>query len=210
MLDGPRGKSMTKKLTRKRFSPSLFVVHFGTEGEWPDLPHHSILFGPRYQGLLGDIYRGNKLASDPSLYLHHPTATDPEMAPPGCSTHYVLAPVPHLGRGGIDWDREGTAYRDHILEMVEARAMPGLRSRLRTVFHYAPTDFRDDLGAHLGSAFSLEPLLTQSAWFRVHNRDDQISNLYFVGAGTHPGAGIPGVVGSAKATAGLMIEDLLG
>ena len=210
MVSGPRGAAMARKLARKRFSPSLFVVHFGTEGEWPDLPHHSILFGPRYQGLLGDIYRGNRLAEDPSLYLHHPTATDPGLAPPGCSTHYVLAPVPHLGRGGIDWDAEGVRYRDHILAMVEARAMPGLRTRLRTVFHYAPTDFRDDLGAHLGSAFSLEPLLTQSAWFRVHNRDDRIGNLYFVGAGTHPGAGIPGVVGSAKATAGLMIGDLAG
>ena len=115
-----------------------------------------------------------------------------------------------LGRGGIDWDAEGVRYRDHILAMVEARAMPGLRSRLRTVFHYAPTDFRDDLGAHLGSAFSLEPLLTQSAWFRGHNRDDVIGNFYLVGAGTHPGAGIPGVVGSAKATAGLMIGDLAG
>jgi phytoene desaturase len=210
MVAGARGAAMTRSLTRKRFSPSLFVVHFGTEGAWPDLPHHSILFGPRYRGLLGDIYRGNRLAEDPSLYLHHPTATDPSLSPPGCSTHYVLAPVPHLGRGGIDWAKEGSRYRDHILAMVEARVMPGLRGRLRTVFHYAPTDFRDDLGAHLGSAFSLEPLLTQSAWFRVHNRDDHIPNLYFVGAGTHPGAGIPGVVGSAKATAGLMIADLLG
>jgi phytoene desaturase len=210
MLAGARGSAMARKLARKRFSPSLFVVHFGTDGIWPDLPHHSILFGPRYQGLLGDIYRGNGLAEDPSLYLHHPTATDPSLSPPGCSTHYVLAPVPHLGRGGIDWEKDGPRYREHILDMVEARAMPGLRERLRTVFHYAPTDFRDDLGAHLGSAFSLEPLLTQSAWFRVHNRDDAIGNLYFVGAGTHPGAGIPGVVGSAKATAGLMIADLQG
>jgi phytoene desaturase len=210
MVAGPRGAAMARKLARKRFSPSLFVVHFGTDGEWPDLPHHSILFGPRYQGLLGDIYRGGTLADDPSLYLHHPTATDPSLAPPGCSTHYVLAPVPHLGNAPVDWAVEGPRYRDLILDQVEARAMPGLRGRIRTLFHYAPTDFRDDLGAHLGSAFSLEPLLTQSAWFRVHNRDDRIANLYFVGAGTHPGAGIPGVVGSAKATAGLMIADLQG
>ena len=205
-----RGPVAARRLRRKRFSPSLFVVHFGTLGEWPDVPHHSILFGPRYQGLLGDIYGRGRRPADPSLYLHHPTATDPAMAPPGCSTFYVLAPVPHLGNLPIDWAVEGPLYRDRILEIVEQRVMPGLRGRISTCFHYTPRDFESDLGAHLGSAFSLEPLLTQSAWFRVHNRDDVIDNLYFVGAGTHPGAGIPGVVGSAKATAGLMIDDLAG
>ncbi|HEY0147694.1 MAG TPA: phytoene desaturase [Allosphingosinicella sp.] len=210
MLEGARGKKAAAALRRKRFSPSLFVVHFGTEGEWPDLPHHSILFGPRYKGLLGDIYKGSALADDPSIYLHHPTITDPAMAPAGCSTLYALAPVPHLGRTDFDWETEGQAYADRILEIVEQRVMPGLRGRIRTSFHYSPKDFETDLRSHLGSAFSLEPLLTQSAYFRVHNRDDKIPNLYFTGAGTHPGAGIPGVVGSAKATAGLMIADLLG
>lgn len=197
-----------RKLKAKRFSPSLFVVHFGTTGDWPDVPHHSIVFGPRYRGLLDDIYRGGGLAADPSLYLHHPTATDPSMAPNGHSTFYVLAPVPHLGKANIDWEVEGLRYRDQVLSILEQRFMPGLRDRITTMFHYTPFDFRDDLAAHLGSAFSLEPVLTQSAWFRVHNRDSDIGNLYFVGAGTHPGAGIPGVVGSAKATAALMIEDL--
>lgn len=209
MLAGARGRKEAARLRRKRFSPSLFVVHFGTEGRWPDIPHHSILFGPRYQGLLADIYRGSTPAPDPALYLHHPTATDPSLAPPGCSTFYALAPVPHLGHGEIDWKKEGGAYRERILDILEERGMPGLRARIRTMFHYTPADFQADLGAHLGSAFSLEPLLTQSAWFRVHNRDASIPQLYFVGAGTHPGAGIPGVVGSAKATAGLMIGDLL-
>ncbi len=208
MLGHPRGKAAGRKLRRKRFSPSLFVVHFGTSGTWPDVPHHSILFGPRYQGLLKDIYRGTDLAGDPSIYLHHPTATDPAMAPEGDSTFYALAPVPHLGKHGFDWDRDGATYRDTILKIVEERMMPGLRGRITTLFHYSPRDFERDLNSHLGSAFSLEPILTQSAWFRVHNRDDKITNLYFVGAGTHPGAGIPGVVGSAKATAGLMIADL--
>jgi len=206
--DNKRGRSAAARLRRRRFSPSLFVVHFGARGEWPDVPHHSILFGPRYQGLLGDIYGKGRLADDPSLYLHHPTATDPSMAPPGCSTFYALAPVPHLGNHPVDWTVEGPRYRDRILEIVEARALPGVRGKIETCFHYTPKDFETDLGAHLGSAFSLEPLLTQSAFFRVHNRDDVIRNLYFVGAGTHPGAGIPGVVGSAKATAGLMIDDL--
>jgi phytoene desaturase len=210
MLDDPRGKKAAAALRRKRFSPSLFVVHFGTEGEWPDVPHHSILFGPRYKGLLNDIYKGSGLADDPSIYLHHPTITDPDMAPPGCSTLYALAPVPHLGRSDFDWETEGPRYAERILEIIEQRVMPGLRGRIRTQFHYSPRDFETDLRSHLGSAFSLEPLLTQSAYFRVHNRDDTIPNLYFTGAGTHPGAGIPGVVGSAKATAGLMIEDLLG
>jgi phytoene desaturase len=199
-----------RKLKAKRFSPSLFVVHFGTTGAWPDIPHHSIVFGPRYRGLLDDIYKGGGLAPDPSLYLHHPTATDPSMAPNGHSTFYVLAPVPHLGKANVDWEVEGPRYRDQVLSILEQRFMPGLRERITTMFHYTPFDFRDDLAAHLGSAFSLEPVLTQSAWFRVHNRDSDMGNLYFVGAGTHPGAGIPGVVGSAKATAALMIEDLAG
>jgi phytoene desaturase len=202
-----RGPSAAKRLKRKRFSPSLFVVHIGTQGTWPNLPHHSILFGPRYAGLLGDIYDRGTLPGDPSLYLHHPTATDPAMAPPGHSTLYALAPVPHLGKLPVDWKTEGAAYADAIIDLLEQRLMPGLRGRITIRFHYAPDDFADDLGAHLGSAFSLEPLLTQSAWFRVHNRDSSIPNLYFVGAGTHPGAGIPGVVGSARATAGLMIDD---
>ena len=203
-----RGPKVAARLRRKRFSPSLFVVHFGVRGEYADVPHHTILFGPRYQGLLGDIYDRGNLPDDPSLYIHHPTATDPGMAPAGHSTFYALAPVPHLGKLPVDWAVEGPRYRDRILEIVEQRLVPGLRERIEILFHYTPQDFADDLGAHLGSAFSLEPLLTQSAWFRVHNRDDSIRNLYFVGAGTHPGAGIPGVVGSAAATAGLMIEDL--
>lgn len=203
-----RGAAAGRKLRRKRFSPSLFVVHFGVKGDYPDVKHHTILFGPRYRGLLGDIYRNGRLASDPSLYIHHPSLTDPAMAPPGHSTFYALAPVPHLGKLDVDWTIEGPRYRDLILDLVERRLVPGLKANLTTSFHYTPADFSHDLGAHLGSAFSLEPLLTQSAWFRVHNRDDVIPNLYFVGAGTHPGAGIPGVVGSAKATAGLMIDDL--
>jgi phytoene desaturase len=202
-----RGPSRVKALKRKRHSPSLFVLHFGLEGTFPDIAHHSILFGPRYEQLLGDIYDRGVLASDPALYLHHPSATDPSMAPPGCSTFYALAPVPHLGKAPIDWEAEGDRYAEVILDVIEQRLIPDVRSRLRTRFHYAPSDFQSDLFAHLGSAFSLEPVLWQSAWLRPHNRDDVIRNLYFVGAGTHPGAGIPGVVGSAEATAGLMLNQ---
>ena len=203
-----RGERATKALEKKRFSPSLFVVHFGIKGTFPGIPHHSILFGPRYKALLTDIYEHGVLAKDFSLYLHHPTVSDPTLAPEGCSSFYVLAPVPHLGKLPIDWAEIGPVYANRILDHLEATLIPGLRERLVTSFHYTPQDFAQDLNAHLGSAFSLEPLLTQSAFFRVHNRDDAIPNLYFVGAGTHPGAGIPGVVGSAKATAALMLDDL--
>ncbi|RVT90450.1 phytoene desaturase [Sphingomonas crocodyli] len=206
--DHKRGQTAARRLKRKRFSPSLFVVHFGLRGTFADIPHHNILFGPRYKGLLDDIYGADRLAPDPALYLHHPSATDRTMAPKGCSTFYALAPVPHLGQHSPDWTEQGPHYQERIIDIVQARLIPDLRQRLVTSFHYTPVDFASDLGAHLGSAFSLEPRLTQSAWFRVHNRDDVLSNLYFVGAGTHPGAGIPGVVGSAQATAGLMIDDL--
>ena len=208
--DHPRGKKAAKSLARKRWSPSLFVVHFGVKGEYPDIAHHSILFGPRYKGLLDDIYKNGVVPDDFSLYLHHPTATDKAMAPEGYSTFYALAPVAHLGKAKLDWDGAfGQQFADAILDEVEARVLPGLRANLATSFHYTPADFGRDLSAHLGSAFSLEPVLWQSAYFRAHNRDDVISNLYFVGAGTHPGAGIPGVVGSAKATANLMLEDAI-
>ena len=205
----PRGKKAAKSLKRKRWSPSLFVVHFGLKGSFPEIPHHMILFGPRYKGLLDDIYKNGRVPEDFSLYLHHPSVTDPAMAPEGHSTFYVLAPVAHLGKAKADWDGEfGEAFKQRILDEVAKRLIPDLKDRLVTSFHYAPTDFGRDLNAHLGSAFSLEPVLWQSAYLRAHNRDDVIPNLYFVGAGTHPGAGIPGVVGSAKATAALMLEDL--
>ncbi len=203
----PRGAAKGRALKRARFSPSLFVVYFGVRKAYPDVKHHSILFGPRYKGLLRDIYDRGVLAEDFSLYLHHPTATDPAMAPPGCSAFYVLSPVPHLGKAPIDWDVEGPRYRDRILDKLEAWLLPGLRANLAHVSELTPLGFQRNLSAHLGSAFSLEPILTQSAWFRVHNRDDVLRNLYFVGAGTHPGAGIPGVVGSAKATARVLLGD---
>ena len=206
LLTGSRSAQRTStRLARKSYSPSLFVVHFGVKGAWPGIPHHMILFGPRYKGLLEDIYDHGVLAQDFSLYLHHPTVTDPSMAPEGMSTFYALAPVPHLGKFPVDWDEIAPILEQRILDEVERRLIPGLKDRIVTRFSYTPKDFGHDLNAHLGSAFSLEPTLMQSAWFRVHNRDDHIPNLYFVGAGTHPGAGIPGVVGSAKATAALML-----
>jgi phytoene desaturase len=210
MPDNGHAQRRAKSLRKKKFSPSLFVVHFGVQGTWPGIAHHMILFGPRYKGLLDDIYKHGVLPEDFSIYLHHPSVTDPSMAPPGMSTFYALVPVANMGKLPIDWDEIGPQFEKRVLDEVGRRLIPDIHSRIVTKFSYTPKDFSIDLSAHQGSAFSLEPLLTQSAYFRAHNRDDAIQNFYLVGAGTHPGAGIPGVVGSAKATAGLMIEDLLG
>ncbi len=202
-----RGRKNGKALAKKRHSMSLFVIYFGLKTTRPELKHHMVLFGPRYRALIAEIFKSDGLADDFSLYLHAPSVTDDSLAPPGHSAYYVLSPVPHLGTADIDWAVAGPKYRDRILQYLNDRYIPGLLDDLVTVRHFTPFDFRDELNAHVGSAFSIEPILTQSAWFRPHNRDDVIPNLYIVGAGTHPGAGIPGVVGSAKATAGLMIAD---
>ena len=204
----PAGSKRSARLERSRFSMSLFLIYFGTRRRHPHLAHHNVLFGPRYRELLEDIFVNGILADDFSLYLHAPTATDPTLAPAGCEAFYVLAPVPHLGLSTVDWRVEGPRYAERILAYLEARYIPHLREDLVTSRIFTPLDFKETLHAHHGSAFSLEPVLTQSAWFRVHNRDDRIAGLYLVGAGTHPGAGVPGVVNSAVATAGLMIEDL--
>jgi phytoene desaturase len=208
LAETARGPQMARKLARKRFSPSMFIVHFGIEGSWPGIPHHTVLFGPRYKGLLEDIYDHGVLPQDFSIYLHHPTVTDPSLAPPGKSTFYALIPVANQGKLPIDWEQIGPLIENRVLDEVGRRLIPDIHDRIVTKFHYAPRDFALDLNAYQGSAFSLEPILSQSAWFRGHNRDDKIGNFYLVGAGTHPGAGIPGVVASAKTTARLMLEDL--
>jgi phytoene desaturase len=207
LADEGRLAGVRRSLPRKRFSMSLFLVYFGLKREHPELAHHTVLFGPRYRELLADIFDRGVLADDFSLYVHAPSVTDPGLAPPGCSTYYALAPVPHLGRGDIDWETAAPAYRDRILAYIEEHYIPGLRADLVTCRTFTPADFQVELNAYQGSAFSLEPVLTQSAFFRVHNRDPRVQGLYFVGAGTHPGAGVPGVVNSAKATAGLVMAD---
>ncbi|MCW6508678.1 phytoene desaturase [Lichenifustis flavocetrariae] len=208
LRDTPRGPAKAAKIKRQRHSMSLFVIYFGLKRHRPEVAHHTVLFGPRYKGLIDAIFNKETLADDFSLYLHNPCVTDPSLAPPGGGSFYVLAPVPHLGTApDVDWQVEGPKYRDRIFAYLEERCLPGLRDDLVTSRIFTPLDFRDELNAHVGSAFSVEPILTQSAWFRPHNRDDVIPNLYIVGAGTHPGAGVPGVIGSAKATAGLMLAD---
>ena len=201
------GVRAARRLKRMKHGMSLFLVYFGTRARYPGLAHHNVIFGPRYQGLLADIFERGVLPADFSLYLHAPSYTDPSLAPPGCHAYYVLAPVPHLGKCAVDWASAGPRYARQVLSCLEERLMPGLTDDLVTQRVFTPLDFSRELNAHLGSAFSLEPRLTQSAWFRVHNRDRRIRGLYFVGAGTHPGAGVPGVVNSAKATAGVILED---
>lgn len=206
LANEPRAASMTKKLDRMDWSMSLFVLYFGTTKRWSNLAHHTVLFGPRYAELLREIFGGSVLPDDFSLYLHAPTVTDPSLAPPGCEAFYVLSPVPHLGNANIDWETVGPRYADKILAYLE-RDLPGLRDSIVTRRHFTPREFASELGAHHGSAFSVAPRLTQSAWFRPSNRDPNIPGLYLVGAGTHPGAGVPGVINSAKATASLVTED---
>jgi phytoene desaturase len=202
----PEAQKTAKRLRRAEWSMSLFVLYFGTDRAY-DLAHHTVLFGPRYRGLLQDVFHGQQLPDDFSLYLHAPSVTDASLAPPGGATFYVLSPVPHLGNAPLDWDRIGDAYGDRILEALEQH-MPDLRQHVVVKRSLTPRGFQSELFAYQGSAFSVAPTLTQSAWFRPHNRDPRVPGLYLVGAGTHPGAGVPGVVSSAKATAGLVLADL--
>ena len=197
-----------RRLERSTWSMSLFVLYFGTDRDYRDrVAHHSVLFGPRYRELLAEIFHGPRLPEDFSLYLHAPHVTDPSLAPPACGAFYVLAPVPHLGHAALPWNEIAGTYADRILAALE-RVLPALRAHVVVRRWMTPLDFRSDLNAYHGSAFSLAPTLTQSAWFRMHNRDPRIPNLYLVGAGTHPGAGIPGVINSARATADLVLADL--
>jgi phytoene desaturase len=185
------------RIEKAKYSMSLFVWYFGTRRQYPDVAHHTIALGPRYRGLLHDIFDRKHLAEDFSLYLHRPTATDPSLAPPGCDAFYALAPVPHL-QSGTDWREAAEPYRRKVMERLSSTLLPGLESELVTSRVTTPLDFQDRLSSFRGAAFGLEPLLTQSAWFRPHNRSEDVQRLYLVGAGTHPGAGLPGVLSSAR------------
>lgn len=185
------------RLRRVRQSMGLFVSYFGTARQYPELTHHTIVLGPRYRGLLQDIFQRRVLADDFSLYLHAPTRTDAALAPAGHEAFYVLSPVPN-NRSGIDWSQRAEEYEERILASLERRLLPGLRGSIVTRHRLTPNEFEHDLRSVDGSAFGPEPLLTQSAWFRYHNVSDDVGGLFFVGAGTHPGGGVPGVLSSAK------------
>jgi phytoene desaturase len=186
-----------RRLAKARYSMSLFVWYFGTRRQYHDVAHHTIVLGPRYRELLTDIFEHKHLADDFSLYLHRPTATDPSMAPPGCDAFYVLAPVPHLG-SGTDWQARAEPYRRQVEERLSSTLLPGLKDEVISSRLLTPQDFHDRLSSVNGAAFGLEPVLQQSAWFRPHNRSEEVAGLYLVGAGTHPGAGLPGVLSSAR------------
>jgi phytoene desaturase len=204
----PEAKRSTwtnRKIERTKYSMSLFVIYFGTKKRYLDsnLEHHNIILGERYEELLSDIFHDNKLAEDFSLYLHMPTKTDPSLAPEGCEGFYVLSPVPHLD-GVTDWSEKAKPYRDAIISFLEENYLPDLEENIIVEHHIDPLHFQDTLNSFKGSAFSVEPILTQSAWFRPHNKSEDVDDLFFVGAGTHPGAGLPGVLSSAK-----IAEDLI-
>jgi phytoene desaturase len=198
LIDAQHRKTWTdRKVAKVHQSMSLMVTYFGTEGVWPELAHHTIVLGPRYEGLLDDIFHKRVLAEDMSLYIHAPTRTDASLAPEGKECFYVLSPVPNQ-LSGINWEDRAAEYEDRILTNLEQRMLPGLKSRITTKFSVDPRYFTDRLNAVHGAAFGPEPRLTQSAWFRYHNASEDVGGLYFVGAGTHPGAGVPGVLNSAK------------
>lgn len=186
-----------KRLERARYSMGLFVWYFGTKRRYADVAHHTIMLGPRYRGLLDDIFDRKVLAEDFSLYLHRPTATDPSLAPDNHDAFYVLSPVPNL-EGRTDWAREAEAYRRRIEAHLEATLLPGLSREIVTSAVTTPVDFESRYLSMRGAGFGLEPVLRQSAWFRPHNRSEELDRLYLVGAGTHPGAGVPGVLSSAR------------
>lgn len=207
LLDGVTRRRWTdRRLRRLKFSMGLYVLYFGTTRQYPEIAHHTIVFGDQYRELLEQIFRGEELSDDPSLYLHRPTATDPSLAPPGHDGFYVLAPVPNLRK--LDtWDeaRRG-AFRQRVLEILERRLLPGLTASLDVAFDMTPVEFERDYRSMWGAGFSVAPIFRQSAWFRFHNRSEELANLYFVGAGTHPGAGVPGVLSSAKVVENLLRE----
>lgn len=185
------------RLKKTMYSMSLFVWYFGTDRQYPDVPHHMILLSQRYRALLADIFKHQTLADDFSLYLHRPTASDPSLAPEGCDAFYVLAPVPHLD-AEVDWEDKAESYRQRVEQYLEETALPDLSRHVVTSRLLTPIDFRHRYRAVKGAAFGMQPVLWQTGWFRPHNRSEEVDNLFLVGAGTHPGAGLPGVVSSAK------------
>ncbi len=204
-----RKKNSDRRYRRAKYSMSLFMLYFGVKKQYPDMTHHSIVFGPRYKGLIKDIFKRHVIPDDFSTYLHIPTRTDPELAPPGCEAMYACTPVTNLD-SKTNWDDKKEEFKDHILDTLDSRVLPGLLDNLDVVSIFTPEDYKTEFNAYKGTGFSLRPILLQSGWFRPHNRSRDIKGLYLVGAGTHPGAGVPSVIMSADITTGLIKEDLNG
>lgn len=207
LRNAPKKRWTPARLKRTRWSMGLFVWYFGTQGTrdmWPDVGHHTIAVGPRYGPHIKDIFRRGVLADDMSLYVHRPSVTDPSVAPAGGDTFYALSPVPHLGHNAADWATEAEPYRLKMLKMLEERMMPGLSKHISESLVFTPETFRDRYLSPYGAGFSIEPRILQSAWFRPHNVSEELPGLYLTGAGTHPGAGVPGVIGTAEVLAKLV------
>jgi phytoene desaturase len=205
----PRRRWTGPRLARTRWSMGLFVWYFGTagtKGMWPDVGHHTITVGPRYRDHIKDIFIRGKLAPDMSLYVHRPSVTDPSVAPDGGDTFYALSPVPHLGHGGIDWATEAESYRQKMAKVLEERLIPGFQGHMTESLIFTPETFRDRYLSPYGAGFSIEPRILQSAWFRPHNVSEELPGLYLAGAGTHPGAGVPGVISTAEVL-GTLVPD---
>ncbi len=201
-----RKKYTDKKVKSLTYSMSLFVIYFGTDKKYENMAHHEIIMGKRYKPLLDEIFVHKTLAEDFSLYLHRPTATDQSLAPEGCDSWYVLSPVPHL-EADVDWTTQAKPYRDSIIKFLEENYMPELSKHIVSEHYIDPLHFQNTLNSYLGNAFGVEPTLMQSAYLRPHNLSEDIPNLYFVGAGTHPGAGLPGVMSSGKIVAKMICEN---
>ncbi len=192
---------------RAKYSMSLFMTYFGVEKKYDDMLHHSIVFGPRYKGLINDIFKKNIVPDDFSTYLHIPTRTDTHLAPEGCETMYACTPVSNLN-SETNWEEKKEEFKDHILSTLDEQVLPGLTDNLAVTKVFTPADYETEFNSYKGAAFQLQPLLLQSGWFRPHNRSRDIKGLYIVGAGTHPGAGVPSVIMSADLTTRLIFEDL--
>ncbi|MAU52457.1 MAG: phytoene dehydrogenase [Roseovarius sp.] len=212
MRNHARRRWTQARLRRSRWSMGLFVWYFGTRGTagmWPDAGHHTILNGPRYRGLVRDIFLKGKLAEDMSLYVHRPSVTDPTVAPEGGDTFYALSPVPHLGHADpVDWQAMAEPYRARVQAVLERELLPGLEAHLGPSEVFTPETFRDRYLSPHGAGFSIEPRILQSAWFRPHNVSEEAAGLYLAGAGTHPGAGLPGVISSAEVLAQLVPDPV--
>lgn len=206
LIDKAHRRTWTdKRIDGLKYSMGLYVLYFGTDCKYEDVEHHTIIFGDSYQELLQRIFDGGAVGDDLSLYLHRPTATDPALAPAGKDAFYVLAPVPNLQRD--DWGEVKNQVKERVLDILEAKVLPNLRDHLEVCFDFDPDDFAAQYQSQWGAGFSIAPIFTQSAFFRFHNRAEDFKNLYFVGAGTHPGAGVPGVLSSAKVVEQLLLED---
>ena len=197
------GFLFNKKIERMNYSMGLFVYYFGSKKQYNDVAHHTICFGKSYKDHLNKIFEKKELSEDISYYLHRPTATDPSMAPPGQDCFYVLVPVPN-NLSNINWHKEGEKFKQLIINKMSEQILPNLKENITADFYVTPDYFENDLSTLHGSGFSIQPKFTQSAYFRFHNKSEIFNNLYFVGAGTHPGAGIPGVISSAK-----VLDELL-